>query len=451
MTARTAEPTDIAADVDQERPGFASWYLIFVLTLAYTASFIDRQVLNLLVGPLKAEFALDDTKLSLLQGLAFTGAYIIMSPIFGRLADTGSRKGVLFFGIMLWSVGTSACGLARSYWQLFLARFGVGGSEACLTPAAWSIIADSFPERMMPRAFSVFMMGPYLGGGLALIFGGLLLDSAAHWDLSAVPLLGSLKPWQLVFLFAGLPGIAIALLLLFVREPIRRQIRAVGTVQERLPLSEVMRIFRVERGFYGNFYAGMSTLVICLYAFPAWMPSVLIRRFGVSAGDVGMQYGLAILITGSVGVLTGPWLAQWIARRGRRDQLLLVPLGAALALIPSCIALAFTPSYGAALAVATVASFLYSLPQALASSALQLVTPNRMRGIAAAIYVFCVSVTGLGLAPTIVALLTDHLFQDEVRVGDSLAITCGVAAIASAFFLSRALRAYQRILARLEL
>ncbi|MFD2137146.1 MFS transporter [Novosphingobium resinovorum] len=142
----------------------AGWYLIFVLTLAYTASFIDRQVLNLLVGPIKAEFGLDDTRLSLLQGLAFTLAYVVMSPVFGRIADVGSRKGVLMFGIALWSIGTSACGLARSYWQLFLARFGVGGAEACLTPAAWSIIADAFPPRLIPRAFSVYMMGPYLGG-----------------------------------------------------------------------------------------------------------------------------------------------------------------------------------------------------------------------------------------------------------------------------------------------
>jgi len=429
-----------------DSPGLAGWYLIFVLTLAYTASFIDRQVLNLLVGPLKADFGLDDTRLSLLQGLAFTGAYILMSPIFGRLADTGSRKGVLLFGVILWSMGTSFCGLARNYWQLFLARFGVGGAEACLTPAAWSIIADSFPERMMPRAFSIYMMGPYLGGGLALIFGGLLLDSAAQWDLSAVPLLGALKPWQLVFLCAGLPGVLIGFLLLFVREPVRKRSMIV-TEHEEMPWSEVWKIFVQWRGFYANFYAGMACMVITLYAFPAWMPTVLIRKFGASAGDVGMQYGVAILLTGSVGVLTGPWLARLIERTGRKDHLLIVPLGSALALIPICGMLSLANSYIATLVVATLASFVYSVPQALASSALQLVTPNRMRGIASSIYVFSVSVTGLGLAPTFVALLTDYVFQDEMRVGDSLAVTCALSAIASALFLWQALKGYRRLIA----
>lgn len=446
----SASPSSAAAEVEVDgegqRPGFASWYLILVLTLAYTASFIDRQVLNLLVGPLKAEFGLNDTKLSLLQGIAFTGAYILMSPIFGRLADVGSRRGIILFGVILWSAATSACGLARNYWQLFLCRVGVGGAEACLTPASWSIIADSFPPRMIPRAFSIYLMGPYLGGGLALIFGGILLGRAEHWDLSAVPLLGPLEPWQLVFMLAGLPGLLIAAMLLFVREPVRHEIRT-AQPSEKMPLSEVRRIFVEQRGFYGNFYAGMACLVIVLYALPAWMPTVLIRRFGANPADVGVQYGALVLISGSLGVLTGPWIARLLERRGRSDQLILIPLCAAIALIPVAVALAFAPSYIAALAVATVAGFMYSLPQALASSALQFVTPNRMRGVASSFYVFAVSVTGLGAAPTVVALITDFVFRDEAKVGFSLAITCTAAAIASAFFLWRSLRSYRSLMA----
>lgn len=423
----------------------AGWYLIFVLTLAYTASFIDRQVLNLLVGPIKAEFGLDDTRLSLLQGLAFTSAYVVMSPVFGRIADVGSRKGVLMFGIALWSIGTSACGLARSYWQLFLARFGVGGAEACLTPAAWSIIADAFPPRLIPRAFSVYMMGPYLGGGLALIFGGLLLQGAEGWDLSAVPLLGAMKPWQLVFFCAGLPGVLIALLLVFVKEPARRASTASAEVQT-MSSAEIWATFRRWRGFYGNFYLGMPLFIIPLYAFPAWMPTVLIRKFGVSAAQVGVQYGIAVLITGSLSVLVSPWVARAVERMGRRDNLLLVALGASVAMVPLSLALMAATDYWTAFAIATAASVLYSLPQALSSSALQLVTPNRMRGIASSIYVFVVSVAGLALAPTFVALITDHVFGDEGRVGDSLAITCAVAAAASTVFIARALPTYRRML-----
>ena len=348
-------------------------------------------------------------------------------------------------------VGTAFCGLARNYWQLFMARCAVGGAEASLTPAAWSIIADSFPPRMIPRAFSIFMMGPYLGGGLALIFGGLLLTSAQQWDLSAVPLLGAMKPWQIVFLAASLPGLLIIALLLFVREPRRRESRIAGDDGGEMTMRDVWRIFVERRGFYGNFYAGMSLLVINLYAFPSWMPTVMIRRFGISAGEVGVQYGIAVLVTGSIGVLSGPWIAQAIERWGkRRDQLLLVPFYAALALIPICVAVTLAGSFHAILAVAALASFAYSVPQALASSALQLVTPNRMRGMASSVYVFMVSVAGLGFAPTIVALLTDHVFKDPMRVGDSLAATCIAASLASAFFLWRALRSYRRLIAAVD-
>lgn len=450
QTAELAGPPIVHGEYnrpEEARGSLASWYLIGVLTLAYTASFIDRQVLNLLVGPIKAEFGLDDTRLSLLQGLAFTSAYVIMSPVFGRIADVGSRKGVLMFGILLWSIGTSCCGLARSYWQLFFARFGVGGAEACLTPAAWSIIADAFPSRMIPRAFSVYMMGPYLGGGLALIFGGLLLDGAADWDLSTFPLLASLKPWQLVFFLAGLPGIAIAILLLFVREPARRAVAGADVgADHKMSGDEIRATFRRWRGFYGNFYIGMPLFIIPLYAFPAWMPTVLIRKFGVSAGQVGVQYGIAVLITGSLGVLVSPWIARAVERMGRRDSLLLVALGAAIAMVPLSLALLAANDYWTAFAIATAASVLYSLPQALASSALQLVTPNRMRGIASSIYVFVVSVAGLALAPTFVALITDHVLHDEGRVGDALALTCAAAAAASALFITRALPSYRRML-----
>ncbi|MFD1961229.1 MFS transporter [Novosphingobium panipatense] len=447
IRAAEDQPAHSDTRADEQQPGgtAAAWYLIFVLTLAYTCSFVDRQVLNLLVGPIKADFGLDDTRLSLLQGLAFTSAYIIMSPVFGRIADVGSRKGVLVFGIALWSIGTSACGLARSYWQLFAARFGVGGAEACLTPAAWSIIADAFPARMIPRAFSVYMMGPYLGGGLALIFGGLLLQGRKEEPVCAAPagcdeaLAAGVLPRRP----AGHPDRAHA----NVREGARPPGGGNGQWRHSQDVPGRDRaIFRRWRGFYGNFYVGMPLFIIPLYAFPAWMPTVLIRKFGVSAGQVGVQYGIAVLITGSLSVLASPWVARAVERMGRRDSLLVVALVAAVAMVPLSLALIWASDYWTAFAIATAASVLYSLPQALSSSALQMVTPNRMRGLASSIYVFVVSVAGLALAPTFVALITDHVFGDERRVGDSLAITCAVAAAGATFFLARALPTYRRML-----
>ncbi|QUT05057.1 MFS transporter [Sphingobium phenoxybenzoativorans] len=424
------------------RSDAGAWIMVSILTLAFTVSFIDRQILNLLVGPLKDAFDLSDTKLSLLQGVAFTSAYILFSGPFGRLADTGNRRGILLLGVALWSAATAFCGLARSYLQLFVARFGVGGAEASLTPAAWSMIADRFPAQQVPRAMSIYLMGPYIGSGLALIFGGLLLG------LSEGQTFFGLAPWQFVFVMAALPGaLVILLLIFFVREPARQSSRG-GESEQPMTLSQVMDRFRKERRFYLNFYCGMSGIVISLYAFPAWMPTLLIRKFAASASEVGIQYGVLVLIGGSAGVLSGPIVSRWLERSGRKDALMVVPLFAACGLAALSLLLPFADSYAFVLAIAGLVSFTYSLPTALAASALQLVTPNRMRGMASAVYIFIISVIGLGLAPTIVALITDIGFADEARVGESLAITCCVSALAGLVMLSRARAAYADLLTR---
>ena len=438
----TTTPSEPALDPRAgDRIGGKAWYLIFVLTLAYTISFVDRQVLNLLVEPIKAEYDLTDTRLSLLQGLAFTVSYVAMSPIFGRLADTGNRRNILALGITLWSIGTLFCGLARSYAQLFIARMSEGGAEACLTPAAWSIIPDAVPEQLVPRAFSIYFMGPYLGGGLALIFGGILLDSASTWDLVGVPVLDGLSPWQLVFVAVSLPGLLVAAMLFFIREPRRKGSTATQEI-EPMPLGEVWTVFKKWRGFYGNFYLGMAALIIALYAFPAWIPTVLIRAYGAEPGEVGVQYGVLVLVTGSLGVLAGPLLARFFGLDKEVQGLILIPILASGLLVLVCLALPFAPSYEAALGLAGLASLLYSVPQALGASALQLATPGRMRGIASAVYVFAVSIVGLGAAPTIVAVITDQVLGDERLVAQSLAITCGIAGLLAIFFLWQSRRHY---------
>ncbi|WP_169206939.1 MFS transporter, partial [Aromatoleum petrolei] len=149
--------------------GSYAWYVVFLLTFAYTVAFIDRQVLNLLVDPIKKDILLSDVQISLLQGFAFMAAYVVFGPIFGRWVDTGHRRNVLVLGVTLWSAFTVFCGLSEEYWQLFVARAGVGAAEACLAPAGWSLIADYFSRQRLPRAMSIFMLGPSLGAGLALI------------------------------------------------------------------------------------------------------------------------------------------------------------------------------------------------------------------------------------------------------------------------------------------
>jgi MFS family permease len=423
--------------------------MLLLLTIAYTVAFVDRQLLNLLVDPIKRDILASDTEISLLQGFAFMGAFILFGPVFGRLADAGNRRNIVVVGVAIWSACTVACGLTDSFWGLFLARAGVGAAEACLVPAAWSMLSDSYSKQDLPRAMSVFLMGPYLGGGLALIFGGLVLGSVAGIR-DALPVLATLAPWQLTFIVVGAPGLLLAAAIaLWVREPTRRRVAEPNAEDADAPqftLREVAQFLWRGRAFYLRFYAGMAMLVMVLYALPAWVPSYLTRSFGADRATLGLQYGALVLVMGSVGVLSGPAFGRWLAKRHPLDSPVRTAMIAALCLLPVAIALPFAPTYATVLACAGLATFCFSLPQAMFASALQLATPNRMRGVVSSLWVFIASVVGLGLAPTLVALITDYVFKDPARVGASLGIVCGGAAAAASWLIWRSLPHYRAAL-----
>jgi MFS family permease len=185
-------------------------------------SYMDRVILSLLVAPMKRDLGISDTRVGLLQGLAFGLFYTFMGLPLGRIADTRNRRNLIAAGVVLWSIFTSACSLARSFWMLFLARMGVGVGEASLSPAAYSLIADYFPREQLGVAISVFYMGIYLGTSVSLLLTGLVIDALSHAPTVTVPLLGIMASWRVTFLIVGLPGVLFALLAYTFREPARR-------------------------------------------------------------------------------------------------------------------------------------------------------------------------------------------------------------------------------------
>ncbi|WP_157995057.1 MFS transporter [Peristeroidobacter soli] len=438
-------PTEAALVPTRDRGNYA-WYVLFLLTFAYTVAFIDRQVLNLLVEDIKRDLLLTDTQLSLLQGIAFMGSYIAFSPWFGRWADVGNRRNILVFGVGTWSIFSALCGLAENYWQLFLARAAVGAAEACLAPAAWSLIADYFNRERLPRAMSIYLMGPYIGGGLAMIAGGMVIGSMGTLRELA-PMLAHLQPWQLTFVMIGLPGVVLAMALLTIREP-SRGAQTIGTRDRSFSIREVIEFLWQGRAFYVRFYLGMALIVIVLYALPAWMPSFLMRAHGADPTTVGLRYGVLVLIMGSAGVLSGPFVDRWLARRGHADSPIRVAAIACIGLVIFTAILPLMPGFSGALIAAAGGTFFFSLPQAMSATALQLATPNRMRGIVASLYLFVLSVIGLGAAPTVVAVVTDRVFGDPSKVGLSLAVVCAISAAGAAVLLFSALPHYRRALER---
>lgn len=185
-------------------PAYA-WYVVGILTLAYVFSFIDRQILNMLVGPIRRDLNITDTQMSLLMGASFAIFYTLFGIPLGWLADTRSRRLIITVGVAFWSIMTASCGLTKRFWELAVMRMGVGVGEATLSPAAYSMIADYFPPQRRSTAMSVYSMGIYIGAGLAYILGGIVVGFASKQESFPLPVIGSVRSWQLVFFIVGLP------------------------------------------------------------------------------------------------------------------------------------------------------------------------------------------------------------------------------------------------------
>ncbi|WP_241521080.1 spinster family MFS transporter [Kineobactrum sediminis] len=433
-------------------PSPLAWRVTLLLTFAYMLSFIDRQIVNLLVEPIQADLAISDTQVSLLQGFAFILTYILFSIPLGRLADTHSRKWIVAGGVLFWSLATAACGFANSFRQLFIARAAVGTGEAALTPAAWSLMADYFPPERRSFPISIFLMGPYLGAGLSMIMGGALMGMMEGMDTVAVPLLGEFRPWQVTFILVGMPGLLVALLFLRVAEPQRRQLPdpAVPTDGKRPGLREVFAVMRSRSEIYLALLVAIPLLMIVLYGLQAWVPSYLVRGFDMSVQDAGFTYGLVALFSGSAGVLLGPVVGRWLGRRGVSDYPLRLALWAGLGICPALLVLATSGQVSLVLLAVVTASVLVTLPLALAASTLQTITPANMRGVVAGLYVVMTSGVGMGLGPTLIALTTDYIVRDREQLGASLAVVGIAVSVVAVILFARALAPYRQLAQSLE-
>lgn len=423
-----------------------AWLATALLTLIFVFSFIDRQILNLLVGPIQQDLGLNDTQMSLLQGLGFVATYVLLSVPIGRLVDTRGRLAIIAGGVAIWSVATAACGLARSFGALFVARAGVGIGEAALTPAAWSLLADYFPPQRRSLPFSIFLMGPYLGVGAAMLLGSAIMHALDARVPLELPLGGALAAWQLTFLIVAAPGVLLTLLAMLTPEPPRQGLSPTAKARAAT-LAEVVAWVGRHARIYTALLIGAPCIVLVLYGLQAWAPSYLLRVHGMSLAEAGARYGVIALVAGSLGVLCGPFAARALEHRGYRDAQLRIVVLALLLLCPGLAGLALAPGPAAALACIALVSFLVPLPLALVATAVQAVTPNRMRGVVVGTYVVTNNVIGLALGPSLVALVTDYVFADPSAVGQSLAIVGTAGAALGIALVARGLAPFRALLA----
>ena len=396
------------------------WYVAVVLLLGFTFSFIDRQVLNLLVVPIQADLGITDVQISALQGLAFVLTYVGICIPIGRLVDKFNRVFVMTGGVLVWSVATVACGLSRTYFEMFVSRLGVGAGESTIHPGAVSVLGDYFEPDKLARPLSVYLLGPYLGAGIAMIFGAQVLEWTAQMDDLTFPMVGYLAPWQITFITVGLPGIVVAALFLTIREPIRT-----GRLSEHktiLSWSQIVAYIRKNRRIYVAIILGNSCLIILLYGLQSWIPTALRRVYEWDLILAGRVYGLIALVAGSAGVLSGPFAVRFLENKGFSAAPLQLAMAGAFVATAFLALLPWQDDVNLALICIAVASFFVTFPLAGTTSLIVLVSPNEMRGVVTGLYVVVTSILGLILGPTLVAASTDLIFQDPSAVAKSLAL-----------------------------
>jgi MFS family permease len=386
-----------------------AWSLVALLTLAYVFSFVDRYILGLLIEPIKADIRLTDAQIGLLLGPAFALFYATMGVPLGWLADRKRRTWLVAAGVALWSLATAASGLAKSFLHLFVARMSVGIGEATLSPAAMSMIGDSFPPERRGKPVAVYSAALSLGAGLASLIGALVLTWAKTSEGLDLPLIGAVRPWQFAFIAVGLPGLLIAVGFLFVGEPPRQQPVARGA--KGPTLGDALRTVGRDKGAFLGVVSLVCVMTIIAYSH-GFIPSGFARRYGWEPKDYALINGLMILALGpatvaSVGVLADRWRKAGIADAPFRllaaGFVAMLPVNALALFMPTpVLALVFLGLGTVTIGTVTAAGIIVLLD----------ITPAAVRGQVVALYYMAISIAGLGLGPTTVGYFSTAVFGE---------------------------------------
>lgn len=407
-----------------------AWWTLALLTAAYILSFVDRLIVTVVVQPLQTDLGLTDVQISLLQGAAFAIFYAIMGIPLGRLADVTNRRVLIVLGVVLWSAATIACGLATTFAAIFLARVLVGIGEATLSPAAFSIFADTFPRDRLARVIGIYTTGGALGNGIAMLAGSTALKAFSATGPVSWPLLGTLSPWQSTFVTVGLPGILIAaLIFLTVREPPRIEQREAPSVRE------VLQRLRQARAAYGPVMAAWALNGIVAYAYVSWAPVYLARRFALAPADAGLLFGVVMISCGAVGPVIGGWLCDIGTRRGVHDAPLKVTQWGFIAIAILGLLTFNVGNVSLTLALMCLLTLSFTALLTQGPVAVQLITPGRMRGQMSAVNLMIGNILGLGLGPLLSAGSAALWFDGAIGAGVALTVTAAaiVGTVVAAF------------------
>ena len=416
-----------------------SWCIVAALFVAYIFSFIDRMLIGLLVEPIKKDLLLTDTQVSLLQGFAFALFYTIAGIPLGRWIDRAPRMRLVALGIAVWSGMTVLCGTVTNFFQFFAARMGVGVGEAVLSPAAYSVISDSFPKNRLGLAMGIYGLGSAIGAGLAFMIGAVVIAAVANAEAITVPVLGVIKSWQVAFLIAGLPGVFIACVFLLLPEPVRRVTPGEEHLTGQVPMSAVIQYLKQNKVLFWCIFLAVGMINLSVLGSISWLPVMMVRSFGMGLADAGWLSGSLLIIGGLIGMVGGGALMDRIGG------------GTAESRLKFCAWMTVIGIFGAAAfplldnkILMSVAFVLFFTAAAVAVGAapsiIQQLVANRMRATISAAYVFVINIIGLGMGPTLTAVIGDNFFPFESGIRYAIAIVAPFGYIAGAILLFIAAR-----------
>lgn len=415
------------------------WYATIILAFLYWLSILDRFIISLLVDPIKRDMDITDVQFGMLHGLAFSVTFSLLGLIAGTFADRFNRRWIIYLSVSVWSLATAACGMAQTFWHLLLARVGVGVGEAGLNPSATSMLTDLFPRDKLTSAMAVYAIGSTVGSGTAFLIGGLIVSMVSQVESFVWPIIGEVRSWQVVFFIIGIPGAVLALIVFTFPEPVRRNRKNINVGKGFWKSSinsyaELLKFMRTRKRFFLPHYIGFGLASMLISSGGVWYPAHMGRTYGWSSAEIGASLGITLMVVGIVGKLVCGYCVDAIYRRGNKDAQLLW-YGCCL-LVAAPVSIFTMSSDNAWIFVSGVGIFMILLSPMAACcyAAMNLVTPNELRGTGVAFYSASAGIVAVSVGPILVAWVGSTFFEGPASLGMGLAavfgISCPIAAAA---------------------
>ena len=403
---------------EQYPPAVVAGYALLCLLLCYFMYFVDRNILTLLVAPVRRDLGINDSQMGILNGYSFSvlnGAFAIP---FAWWADRRSRRNVLIVGLALWGCSTIASGFTTSFTQLLLTRMGLGLGEAGLMPAAFSLISDYYPRARRGAAVGVFGIGGFGGIGLSYLIGGAVLAAFRGVDRVDLPVVGQTSLWHAAFMVVGFVTLLLAMLIFTVREPPRH--------------AENQQALTGQQSFFGHLRHHWLAFVLVIGAYVclgilaigwfAWLPSYFIRVFKMAPATTGITVGWVTTIAGVTGAVVGGYIADWMMRRGVRGG----KVPTLLIMFTTWIFCALGIYVSDSVILSLVCVFAFTFADGIGfmqyGNVMQEMFPYHLRARSIAAWAVCSSMFSYGVGPLMFGLSTDFVFHGDTGLQSALGL-----------------------------